>query len=109
MSKTNATSTLLFQCRVAGLQAPVLEHRFHPTRKWRFDLAFIDSKIAVEINGGAFLPGGGRHTRGVGFTNDCVKLASAAGLGWRVIPCTPQQVTRGEVLGWIETAIKYQP
>ena len=28
---------------------PVKEYLFHSTRKWRFDYAFPDSKIALEV------------------------------------------------------------
>ena len=58
------------------------EYRFHPTRRWRFDFAIPNEKIAVEIDGGAFT--GGRHTRGVGFVRDQDKLNTATSMGWRV-------------------------
>lgn len=34
---------------VLGHEFPdgVLEHKFHPTRKWRFDFAVVDRKIAL--------------------------------------------------------------
>jgi very-short-patch-repair endonuclease len=59
------------------------EVRFHPTRRWRFDYANIVQKIAVEIEGGVFTRG--RHTRGKGYIEDCVKYNAAAALGWRVL------------------------
>lgn len=59
------------------------EYKFHPTRKWRFDFADPDNKVAVEIDGGVF--SGGRHTRGSGFRADCEKINAAAVLGWRVL------------------------
>ena len=58
------------------------EYRFHPTRRWRFDFADPETKVAVEIDGGAFI--GGRHTRGVGFVKDQEKLNTATSMGWRV-------------------------
>src|SRR6187551_2874790 len=39
-------------CRQARIAEPVPEHRFHPTRKWRFDYAFPIAMLAVEIEGG---------------------------------------------------------
>lgn len=59
------------------------EYKFHATRKWRFDFADPENKVAVEIDGGVFA--GGRHTRGVGFRADCEKINAAAVLGWRVL------------------------
>lgn len=38
----------------------VKEYLFHPTRKWRFDYAIPDHKIALEVEGGVWT--GGRHT-----------------------------------------------
>lgn len=67
--------------------APVNGHRFHPTRNWEFDCAWPDVKLAVEIEGGNF--SGGRHTRGIGYQNDCEKYNAALSLGWRVYRYTP--------------------
>lgn len=43
------TVDLLTQVRAAGLPAPVTEHRFHPVRRWRFDFAWPDEHLALEI------------------------------------------------------------
>lgn len=100
---------LLMHCRAMGLPEPVAEFRFHPTRRWRFDFAWPDLKLAVEIDGGAFMAGGGRHTRGAGYRADCEKLAEAAIAGWRVIRCLPEHVTKGEAAKWIARATEAQP
>ena len=83
-----------------SLPPPVLEYVFHPSRKWRFDLAWPDGRFAVEIQGGVYHQG--RHTRGDGYTNDCEKLAEAVCLGWRVIYVTTEQIKNGQALAWIE-------
>lgn len=62
------------------------EYRFHPERRWRFDFAYPDLKIAVEAEGGVF--SAGRHTRGMGFVNDTEKYNQATLLGWRVFRYT---------------------
>ena len=64
-----------------GSPAPECEYRFHSKRKWRYDLAWPNEKIAIEIQGGTFTSG--RHTRGLGYAADCEKLNSAQLLGWR--------------------------
>lgn len=71
-----------------GLPRWVEEHRFATLigRKWRFDFAWPDRMLAVEIDGGAF--SGGRHTRGAGFVEDCRKLNAATLMGWRVLRFT---------------------
>lgn len=83
-----------------------LEARFHPTRKWRFDLAVPRHLVALEVDGGLFLPGGGRHNRPRGYVNDMEKLNAAAVLGWRVIRCTWDQVLRGEAKRLLVQAIE---
>lgn len=57
----------------------VREHVFHPTRKWRFDIAFPSVKLAVEIDGR------GRHQTIAGVRADYEKMNEATRLGWRVL------------------------
>lgn len=88
-------------CRLRGYPPPVAEHRFHPVRKWRFDLAWGPPfMVAVEFQGGAFVQG--RHTRGVGFEKDCEKMTEAALLGWRVLPVTIRHLENGRLFVWID-------
>lgn len=75
------------------------------TRWRRFDLAFVGERLAIEIDGGAFLAQGGRHTRGSGYRQDCEKLAEAVILGWRVLRVLPEHVTSGAALTWIERTL----
>ena len=86
-----------------GLE-PVKEYRFHPVRKWRFDYAFPDYKIAIEINGGVWKAG--RHNRGQGYINDLEKLNNAAALGWLVLQFTPQQRFESKTIELIRHTLK---
>ena len=81
-----------FHCKVDGL-LPNREYKFHPVRKWRFDFAFLDVLVAVEVEGGVW--SGGRHGTGTGFTADCEKYAEAALLGWHILRFTPAMVKSG--------------
>ncbi len=69
---------------------PEREFRFHPERKWRFDFAWPDHKVAVEVEGGQFSVG--RHQRLSGFEADCDKYNSAALLGWAVLRFTSRMI-----------------
>jgi len=69
---------------------PTREHRFHPVRRWRFDFAWPEKKVAVEIEGGQWISG--RHQRPTGFAKDCEKYNAAARLGWKVLRYTGQDV-----------------
>lgn len=72
--------------KVAKLPVPEREYQFHPTRKWRFDFAWPDKKIAVEMEGGVWIFGG--HNRGGGYNKDCEKYNEAVKLGWKVLRFT---------------------
>lgn len=80
------------------------EYRFHETRKWRLDIANIEQKLGIEVEGGVYI--NGRHTRGMSFESDCCKYAELAIMGWRLIRVTTRQVKQGLALTWIERAIK---
>lgn len=93
---SGATQLLLLHIKAAGLPEPWLEFRFHDKRKWRYDVAFPDEKVAAEIDGAVWTQG--RHTRGSGYVKDMEKLNAAAELGWRVFRYTPQMVESGEAI-----------
>lgn len=80
-------------CRALKLPAPVAEHRFHATRKWRFDWCWVDAKLALEVQGGIFT--NGRHTRGAALIKEMEKLNAAAVAGYRVLYVTPAQMANG--------------
>ena len=88
-------------CRAEKLE-PMREFSFHPTRKFRFDFAWQDKMLAVEVEGGV----NGRHQRISGFSGDCFKYSEAAVLGWRVIRATTAQVISGQAIDWVLRALK---
>ena len=92
------------QCRALCLPFPVAELKFHPTRRWRFDRAFVAARLAVEIDGGLFI--GGRHNRGIGMERDMEKIAAAMLLGWRVLRVSPRHVTSGQAAVWIAALLR---
>lgn len=82
----------------------VKEHKFHPTRKWRFDYALPEHKIAVEVEGGVWT--GGRHTSPKGFLNDMEKYNTATIMGWRVLRTVPDELCSNATLNMIRESIK---
>lgn len=94
------------QCQLAGLPMPVTEYRFAPPRRWRFDLAWESLRFACEIEGGVFMAGGSRHSRGRGYENDCEKYAEALCRGWRVLRVTTDMVRDGRALNYLERILK---
>lgn len=67
------------------IPTPEKEYHFHPARRWRFDFAWPDQKVAVEIDG-LLWTGKGRHQTVEGYMLDAEKLEAALVLGWRVYP-----------------------
>ena len=89
-----------------GLPPYVTEHRFHPTRRWRFDYCWPELKLAVEVHGGTYT--NGRHTRGGGFTVDREKMNEAAIYGWTVLEVTSAQVRSGQMRQWLDRIFEHK-
>ena len=80
-----------WQLAAQGIPLPAVEYRFAaPARQWRFDYAWIEQHVALEVDGGTWVRG--RHSRGGGQQGDMEKGNAAVLLGWRVLHYTPQQM-----------------
>ncbi len=101
---SEAEELLAMQIRAIKLWEPVREYKFDSIRKWRFDFAWPNLLLAIEIEGGIWT--GGRHTRGKGFLDDCKKYNQAALVGWMVLRFPTEQIHSGEALRFIEAALK---
>lgn len=66
-------------------------------RGWRFDFAWLDERVAVEVEGGVYQ--GGRHTQGRGASRDAIKYNEAAIRGWIVLRFTVEHIERQPDLG----------
>lgn len=88
------------ECR---LPIPKEEFRFNQLRKWRFDFAWPEHMLALEVEGGVF--SGGRHTRGAGFAKDMEKYNEAAAAGWRVIRVQPRDLCTMETVMLIKRCL----
>jgi very-short-patch-repair endonuclease len=71
-----------------GIALPVLQHRFHPTRKFRFDFAWPRSKVAVEVQGM-----GVGHCSLQGMTQDYDKHLEALLLNWKIVYLTSKHLS----------------
>ena len=89
---------------IAGLRKPDAEYRFHPDRKWRFDFAWPEARIAYEIEGAVWT--GGRHTRGSGFIKDAEKYNHAAALDWLVFRIDSAHVYSPSTLALVAQAYR---
>lgn len=82
------------------------EYRFHCARKWRFDFALTFPKIAIEIEGGVWVTGGGGHNRSQAFLDDMEKYNWAGAFGWKVLRFTPKQVLDGTAIEFIKRVLE---
>jgi very-short-patch-repair endonuclease len=88
--------TFALHCRAYNL-SPEREVQFDPKRKWRFDFAWPDRKLAVEVEGGTSF-GRSRHSKGEGFERDINKYNRASRMGWMILRFTTAMVIRGEAI-----------
>lgn len=59
----------------------IKEFKFCEERNWRAD--YKTGQCLIELDGGVY--SNGRHTRGSGYIEDCIKLNTATMLGYRVL------------------------
>ena len=104
MRASELENELAYQVIVCGLPGPVSEYRFAPKRRFRFDFAWPERKLAVEVEGGTWMSNG-RHTTGKGFAGDCEKYNLAAELGWTVLRYTAAQIRDGSAVSQIERVL----
>ena len=95
----------LRQVRGCDVPEPESQWRFLHNRRFRFDFAWPDAKLALEIQGGYY--SNGRHNR------DPIadaKKANIAGLhGWTVIFAKSDEVRNGTALMWVREALTPEP
>lgn len=104
-AKDELVRSLLTRCKQAGLPEPVREFQFHVTRKWRYDCAWLGGyRLLVDIQGGTW--NGGKHTRGAGYREDCIKAAEAVLLGYRVLWVTSDMIRSDEAVLLIERLLR---
>lgn len=96
---------LLFQIRAVGLPEPTREYRAIEGRKFRWDFAFIEQRLLVEVSGAVYVPNTA-HTSGKGISRDCEKANLATLAGWRQLTFTATMIKDGTAITMIEEALK---
>jgi very-short-patch-repair endonuclease len=87
-----------------GVEPPVKEYKFLEKRKFRFDYAWKEKKLAIEIEGGVWVQG--RHTRGAGYIKDMEKYNLATKDGWRLLRFTHQDFKKMETYQFIKECLE---
>lgn len=103
---TKAFRALALQLKLAGL-GPMfeLEYCFATSmgRKWKWDIAFVDHKLAVEVDGGIWVQGAHGHPTTI--LRNMEKRNWAVRLGWRVLAFDTKQAQNGEALAFIDAVL----
>ncbi len=87
--------TLAQHIKAHKLPAPAREFPFHSIRKWRFDFAWPELCICVDIDG---MHPSGKHNTPDGIADDNEKRNEATLLGYAVLSFTTKQVTSGHAI-----------
>lgn len=101
-TRSDAEQALAWQLTAAGLLFTE-EARLVPGRQWRWDFAFHEARLAVEVQGGIWSHGA--HSRPWGVMRDLEKHNALVLAGWRDLFVTPQMVEDGTALELIERAL----
>lgn len=92
--------------RAAKITGFTKQFKFHESRGWLFDFAFLHHRLAIEVDGLVW-EGKGGHQTGVGYQNDRYKDQAALLDCWRVYRCTPEMIKNGQALQTIEMLLKH--
>lgn len=92
--------TLTAQLKLAGLPIPIREFKAIQGRRFRWDLAWPDHWLLVEVQGGVW--NAGKHGRGSGILKDQEKLNLAQLAGWTVLQVSENHIRDGQALRWVQ-------
>lgn len=95
---------LLAALRLYGrdIPQPVREYRAVEGRRFRWDLAWPEHRLLVEINGGIYTRGRSGHT-GASLAKDFDKLNAATVAGWRSLVFGPMDCKPRLLMATVET------
>lgn len=98
-----------YVAQLERIEVPAFEinYRWHSVREWRWDVAFVDDKVAVEIDG-VRRDGKGDHQTEKGMTNDYQKVAEGVLWGWTILRFTRTMVASGEAAELTQRVITRQ-
>jgi len=106
VKKLTREQSFLLMLKARKMPTPTPEYRFHPVRKFRWDWAWPEARLALEVEGGVW--SGGAHGRGTGIVRDMEKSTLAAEEGWRIIRVTPSNLATEATMDSIHRALQWR-
>jgi very-short-patch-repair endonuclease len=109
LSKSEYELELLSQIRLVGLPEPTREFKAIQGRRFKWDFAYPDKKILIEVQGDIWAGRRGEqsgHTSGTGLTRDYEKNNLAILNGWKVLYFSGEMVMSGYAVRVIEEVLK---
>ena len=103
--RTKLEQSLTAQLERIDVPEWVEEYKFHSIRDWRFDFAWPDLQIAVEVEGLIHNATQGGHQTMKGYTANCEKYNEATLWNWQVYRFTNPMVKSGEAAVLIQRAL----
>lgn len=97
-----------FQLRADGAPPFERQHQFALPREWRIDFAWLDLRLAVEIQGGIWRKSGGAHSHPTNIVRNITKYNALAALGWRLLQFPTDDVQSGSALLYTMTVLRGQ-
>ena len=104
MSSSPLEDIFAFQLDSAGLPEPIREYQAIKGRKFRFDFAWLEQRLLVEVNVGTYTQGA--HSTGQGIARDYEKANLAVLQGWRVLSFDGKAIKSGEAVEVIRQALE---
>ena len=78
---------------------PERQYKAIPSRDFRWDFAWPDYRLLLEVDGAEWVTG--RHNRGVGMAQDSEKQCLAAIHGWFTMRVTGSLVRNSQAVAWV--------
>jgi hypothetical protein len=99
-----AEEQLAMQIRALKLPAPEREVCLIEGRKYRWDYAWRPQMLTLEVQGGIWRAKGA-HNTGTAILRDCEKACLAAVAGYRQLFVTPEHISDGRAVKWLEEVL----
>jgi len=96
-------------CEAHGLPRPIREAQVIPGRRHRYDFAWYEERLLLEVDGGIWFKGEdgkGAHSRPANILRDQEKLNLATLHGWRLLRVQPRDLVQAKTLELIRRVIE---